>query len=113
MIYNDELNSRNGVTNMDKKLEARIARLEKLLSKKSVKNETKDVSKAEILKAMNTIWDNIKFLSSDKVAIDYLGMAGEDPENDYDDYMSRIGEITMNLEMARDMLGLYDDIYFD
>lgn len=36
---NDEINSRSRGINMDKKLEQRIARLEKMIGRKSVKNE--------------------------------------------------------------------------
>ena len=48
IAVNDEINSRNGDMNMDKKLEARITRLERLTNNKYVKNEDMDDSIDEI-----------------------------------------------------------------
>lgn len=69
IAVNDELNSRNGDTNMDKKLEARIARLEKMLSRK---NESIEMSPAEI-RAKQAIENAIDALNEAEKACSAIG----------------------------------------
>lgn len=94
---------------MDKKLEARVARLERLLSRKN--EDSTDAIKAQIINAFKQIDQAMSFLDSNKV-IQYLNIVGSDPENDYDDYADHLGSITVSLEMIRDMLGMGPDDYF-
>ena len=94
---------------MDKKLEARIARLERLLSKKN--EDSADAIKAQIVNAFKQIDQAMSFLDSNKV-IQYLNIVGSDPENDYDNYADYLGGITVSLEMIRDMLGMGPDDYY-
>lgn len=66
---NDEINSRNGDINMDKKLEARIERLEKMLSRK---NEAIEMSPAEI-RAKQAIENAIDALNEAEKACSAIG----------------------------------------
>ncbi len=69
IAVNDEMNSRNIGINMDKKLEARIAKLEKIISKK---NESIEMSPAE-MRAKQAIENAIDALNEAEKACSAIG----------------------------------------
>lgn len=93
IAVNDEINSRNGDINMDKKLEARIARLEKTLSRK---NEDFDEDKVAFQDAYNKACKN---LSACITNLNIMYNFGDSMNLTYD-----IGDVIERCEKAMDHL---------
>lgn len=82
-----ELNSRNGDINMNKKLEARIARLERLVNK----NESAD--RQSIVNACSDAWNALVFLQ-DHTTVEAV-----------DEMLDLIGEVMDELGVSEDVVG--------
>ena len=83
----NELNSRNGDINMNKKLEARIARLERLVNK----NESAD--RQSIVNACSDAWNALVFLQ-DHTTVEAV-----------DEMLDLIGEVMDELGVSEDVVG--------
>jgi hypothetical protein len=96
LAVNDELNSRKEDINMDKKLEARIERLEKSLSHRSTKNEDFDEDRVKFQDAYNKA---CKSLSACIVNLNKMYNFGDSMNLTYD-----IGDVIERCEKAMDHL---------
>ena len=88
---------------MDKKLEARIARLEKLLSKNEGRPKVDD---RRIRKALDDIYNATVVLSDEKVIGRYID---DDSEYDYDSLNDDLSDILQPIASICSGLGIEDE----